>query len=92
MPSLFHVGAYTIYFWSNENNEPIRVHVSKGVPTNNATKLWLTKDGGCFLASNVGHIPQKDLNKIEDIIAAEFLIICAKWKTFFNTDTIRFYC
>ena len=38
------------------------------------------------------HIPQKDLNKIEDIIAAEFFIICAKWKTFFNTDTIRFYC
>ena len=53
---------------------------------------YALEEGGCILASNAGHIPQKDLNKIEDIIAAEFFIICAKWKTFFNTDTIRFYC
>ena len=46
------VSGYTVYFWSNENNEPIHVHVTKGKPTPNATKIWLTKSGGCIVASN----------------------------------------
>ncbi|MBQ8813590.1 MAG: DUF4160 domain-containing protein [Lachnospiraceae bacterium] len=32
MPSLFTVSGYKVYFWSNENNEPIHVHISKGKP------------------------------------------------------------
>ena len=35
---------YCIYFWSNENNEPIHVHISKGVQTENATKFWITRE------------------------------------------------
>ncbi|WP_143758282.1 MULTISPECIES: DUF4160 domain-containing protein [Enorma] len=27
MPSLFLVGGYRSFFWSNENNEPVHVHV-----------------------------------------------------------------
>ena len=30
LPSLFMVSGYKVYFWLNENNEPIHVHVSKG--------------------------------------------------------------
>ncbi|WP_345788314.1 DUF4160 domain-containing protein [Desulfosporosinus orientis] len=33
MPSLFLIGEYLVYFWSNENNEPIHVHVGKGKPS-----------------------------------------------------------
>ena len=29
VPSLFKIGGYTVYFWSNENNEPIHVHVCR---------------------------------------------------------------
>lgn len=29
MPSLFMVSGYKVYFWSNENGEPIHVHVQK---------------------------------------------------------------
>lgn len=43
LPKLFMVSGYTVYFWSNENDEPIHVHVSKGKPTPNATKIWLTR-------------------------------------------------
>ena len=41
LPNLFTVSGYKIYFWSNENNEPIHVHVSKGQPTPNSTKTGL---------------------------------------------------
>lgn len=48
LPKLFMVSGYTVYFWSNENGEPIHVHIAKGKPTPNATKIWLTKSGGCI--------------------------------------------
>ena len=28
LPKLFMVSGYTVYFWSNENGEPIHVHVA----------------------------------------------------------------
>lgn len=50
MPKIFTIKGYIVYFWSNENDEPVHVHVAKGVPRPNATKIWLTKSGGCVLA------------------------------------------
>lgn len=50
MPKIFTIKGYIVYFWSNENDEPIHVHVAKGAPRPNATKIWLTKSGGCILA------------------------------------------
>lgn len=52
MPSLFRIGRYVVYFWSNENNEPVHVHIAEGRPEPNATKVWLTAAGGCVLANN----------------------------------------
>ena len=51
MPNLFTILGYKVYFWSNENNEPIHVHISKGIPSKNAAKIWLTRNGGCILES-----------------------------------------
>ena len=39
LPSLFTVSGYKIYFWSNEFGEPIHVHVAKGKPISNGTKI-----------------------------------------------------
>ena len=92
LPSLFTVSGYKIFFWSNENNEPIHVHVCKGKLSSNATKIWLTKNGGCILASNGSHIPQKELNELMEFIAAQFFMICAAWKEHFVIEHIDFYC
>ncbi len=43
MPNLFTILGYKVYFWSNENDEPIHVHISKGIPSKNAAKIWLTR-------------------------------------------------
>lgn len=92
MPNLFTVSGYKIYFWANENNEPIHVHISKGKPSPNGTKIWLTKKGGCILATNACQIPKKELNTLMTIISAQFFLICAEWEKFFVTDEIKFYC
>ena len=92
LPKLFMVSGYTVYFWSNENDEPIHVHVAKGKPTPNATKIWLTRSGGCILASNGSRISAKELNELMEFISAQFFLICAKWKQAFVTEEIKFYC
>ena len=86
---------YKIYFWSNENNEPIHVHISKGKLTQNTTKVWLTKAGGCIIANNNSKIPEHELNKLVNIIARHYFLIIAKWKEYYhidNIDEIKFYC
>lgn len=92
MPSLFLIGGYRVFFWSNEGNEAIHVHVRKGAPSSRSTKLWLTRQGGCIVASNGAHIPQSTLNDLMDIIAAQFDYICLKWKEFYVVGEIHFYC
>lgn len=92
MPNLFTVSGYKIYFWSNENNEPIHVHVSKGKPSANATKIWLTRKGGCILVSNGSGIPARELSELMEFISAQFFLICDAWRKFFVTDEIKFYC
>jgi len=92
LPSIFQIGGYKVFFWSNESGEPIHVHVGKGKPTPNATKIWITRAGGCIMASNGSHIPQSELNELLEIISAQYFIICRAWKEHFNIDEISFYC
>lgn len=92
MPSLFTVSGYKVFFWSNENGEPIHVHISKGKPTPHATKIWLTKAGGCIVASNGSDIPINELNELLDIISAQYFMICAEWKKHFVVEDIHYYC
>lgn len=92
LPSLFTIGGYRIFFWSNEAGEPIHVHVCKGTPTGNASKIWLTKQGGCIVANNNAKIPDKTLNELCEIIAAQHSFICKKWQAFYLVDRISYYC
>ncbi len=92
LPSLFEIGSFKVFFWSNENNEPIHVHIGKGKPSSNATKIWLTSGGGCIIANNSGKIPQKDLNDLLEIISAQYFYICAEWKRHFRVEDIKFFC
>lgn len=92
MPQIFRIGSYLVYFWTNENKplEPIHVHISMGKPTPNATKCWITKNGGCFLANNNSKYDSKTLNKLMRAIEANSDMIIDKWISFFGE--ISYYC
>ena len=92
MPSIFELYDYKVFFWSNENSEPIHVHISRGRPVPNSTKVWLTKRGGCILANNNSKIPDKDLNSIMETIASNYFYIISKWKETYQLDDVKFYC
>ena len=92
MASLFRIGSYLVFFWSNENYEPIHVHVGKGKPNSNATKVWLTAAGGCIVANNSSRIPERELNEMLEIIAAQHFMICEEWKNHFKIEKIKYFC
>ena len=92
MPQVFRVGAYTVYFWSNEERpkEPVHVHVCEGSPKENSTKIWITRAGKCALCHNHAKIPLHQLRNIMDIIEAQSDEIVDKWERFFGSAT--YYC
>lgn len=92
MPQIFRVAGYLIYFWSDENEplEPIHVHITDGVPTANATKVWITQSGKCLLCHNNSKIPNRILRDIMDVIEARSKDVMERWYDFHNE--IRFYC
>ena len=92
MPQVFKIGSYWVYFWSNENDplEPIHVHVSQGEPSGNATKIWITKSGGCYLDHNNSQIPPHVLRNIMDMIEARSIEVIQKWQDFFGE--INYFC
>ncbi len=73
MPSLFRLGPYIIFFWTGENGEPVHVHVAVKRPTAEATKIWLTRSGGCKLAHNKGDIPARDLRDIMQFVSSRLI-------------------
>ncbi|WMJ89752.1 DUF4160 domain-containing protein [Anaerocolumna sp. MB42-C2] len=74
---------YKVYFWSNENNEPIHVHISKGNPTESATKFWITREE-IELIQNKSEIPAADLKKIQKYLWANRDTIIARWYQHFG--------
>lgn len=90
MPKLYLFLGFAIFFWTAENGEPIHVHVAKGRPTRNATKIWLTKSGGCLLAHNGSQLSKRDLSNVMDFITLNHKEICKKWREYFHGD-LSFY-
>ena len=92
MPQVFKVGSYLVYFWINEGKplEPIHVHISLGVPSENGTKVWLTRAGGTLLANNDSRIPARRLRIIMEIIEARHEEIEQLW--FRKFGVISYYC
>lgn len=92
MPQVFKIGSYWVYFWSNEGDplEPVHVHIARGSPTANATKVWLTKAGRCYLCHNSSKIPERILRNLIKIIEARSDEVIQKWTSYFGT--ISYFC
>jgi hypothetical protein len=88
MPTEFEKFGYKVYFWSNENKEPIHVHISKN-PSSKATKVWLTSSGGVVLEHNKSRVPKEKLNIILNMISLYHSDICKDWLNFMGYITFK---
>lgn len=92
MPQVFKIGSYWVYFWSNESDplEPIHVHIAEGAPTANATKVWITRAGKCYLCNNSSKIPERVLRNMMKIIEARSGEVVEKWLAYFGS--VSYFC
>lgn len=90
MPKVLTIGRYVLYFWMGENGEPVHIHVSVKHAEDNATKFWLLSNGGCRLANNNCHIPNKDLAKLTRAITLNHALICDAWSEAFGPENLMF--
>ena len=78
---------YLIYFWSNEDGEPVHVHVSKN-KQKNATKFWVTSDG-IELARDTGSVDKKDMKAMLAHLRVNRSEIIAAWAGYFNSVSLK---
>jgi hypothetical protein len=92
MPQVFKIGSYLVYFWIHEGMplEPIHVHVAEKVPIQNATKIWITRNGRCIVSNNASRIPERQLRIIMDVIEVRHKEIEKLWINKFGR--ITYYC
>jgi Domain of unknown function (DUF4160) len=77
MPTVFVFNGFRFFFYSNENNEPIHIHVEKA---DDAAKFWLDP---VELEYNYG-FNSRELKQIEDIIQQNLKNLIEKWNEYFN--------
>ena len=92
VPQLLRIGPYVVYFWSNESEplEPVHVHITKGRPVQDATKLWITSTGKVLLCNNRSKIPERLLNRLSRLIEANSDDFVRARKEYFGE--VRYYC
>jgi Domain of unknown function (DUF4160) len=77
MPTVLRVGAYRLYFYSHEPNEPPHVHVDRDC---DSVKFWLSP---VSLAKNIG-FGARELRKIEKIVNEHQDLLLEAWNGYFG--------
>jgi hypothetical protein len=78
MPTLLLLNGFRFFFFSNENNEPIHVHVTKGEAVG---KIWLLPAVRVAYLYGFSNNEEKLIMKILDEYAEQFKL---KWNEYFN--------
>ncbi len=63
MPTIIKLGSYILFIWTNDH-EPIHIHVCKGTPHENATKIVVPANDIPYVEHNKSRIPNKDMKII----------------------------
>lgn len=76
------------FFWSNEFSgsgmtEPIHIHVARGKPTRDATKIWITRDG-VDLCHNNSKLSKSELSNALAYVSANRNLVIAAWYKYFG--------
>jgi len=77
MPTVLIIKGYRLFFFSNERNEPIHIHIEKAECY---AKFWLEPH---YVAANHG-FSSKELREISGIIEKNETLIKEKWDEHFS--------
>jgi len=78
VPTILRIGPYRFFFYSNENNEPVHIHVQKDLAL---AKFWLTP---VVLASSTG-FPAQELTNLSRLVQENAAKFVEAWYEFFGS-------
>jgi len=78
MPTILRIDGYRFFFYSNENNEPVHIHVEKG---EGEGKIWL--DPSISVAYFMG-FTTREQNDIIEITRENLPVFIQKWYEYFG--------
>ncbi len=81
MPTVLFISGWRFYFYANENNEPIHIHVSKG---DMECKYWILSEALDIKEEFAFNMSPRDKREVRKIIFTNFDNIIDAWNTFFN--------
>jgi hypothetical protein len=79
MPTVLLLNGWRFYFYANENNEPVHIHVQKAEMEG---KFWLKEDIFEVEEAFSYNMDLKDIKEVRKIIFAHFDYIIEAWHTF----------
>ena len=78
MPTVLFVQGFRFFFYSNENDEFMHIHVEKG---DGNGKIWLEPIVNIAYMHN---FPTKEINQIIEIVENEIVTLKTKWNEYFS--------
>lgn len=78
MPKVLFVNGFSFFFYSNENNEPAHIHVSKGSAEG---KIWLQHSLTVAYFYGFSNTEQKE---IIEITTSNYKFFKTKWNEYFT--------
>lgn len=79
MPTILRIGPYRFFFYSNENNEPVHIHVQR---ERALAKFWLRP---VSLASSTG-FPAQELTRLSRLAQENAAMFVEAWHEFFGSS------
>jgi hypothetical protein len=78
MPTIFIINGFRFFFYSNENNEPVHIHVKKGGADG---KIWLLPN---FEIAYMHRFSTTQISEIEEIAIKNIDLLIKKWNEYFG--------
>jgi hypothetical protein len=78
MPTLLFINGFRFFFYSNENDEPIHIHVKKGSAEG---KIWLEPN---LAIAYLHRFTNAEENTIIEIVESNFDNFKTKWNEYFK--------
>ena len=81
MPTVLLIAGWRLYFWANENNEPIHIHAEKG---DMECKFWIDVENYEVSSALEYNLTPQAKREIKKIIYEHFDYIVTEWNNFFR--------
>ena len=79
MPTILLINGWRLFFYSNENNEPIHIHCRKA---NSECKFWIDVENFDLLTAYSFNCNNRDFRDIRKIVFSNFDYIIEEWNKF----------